>query len=483
VQELAALSPDARELALSRFRLLAPHLEGGRELRSVATGSGVSFRTLQRWVAQYRKSGLAALARKSRTDRGERRAVSPRIRDVIEGLALERPPLPITSVFRQVRQFAQVTGEPSPSYWMVYDLVRQLPASLLTLAHQGVKAYSESFDLVHRREAKKPNAIWQVDHAQLSILLLKEDGTSSRPWLTVVIDDYSRAIAGYYLGFDPPSSLRTSLALRQGIWRKGHPHWHICGIPEVLYTDNGTDFTSKHLEQVAADLKIRLVFSIPGKPQGRGRIERFFRTVNEMLLCDLDGYTRRSRRKPNLTLGQFEDLFGTFLLEVYHRRASSEARLAPSERWEQGGFLPRMPESLEQLDLLLMHEVRARKVRRDGIHFQSLRYLSLTLAAYVGEDVTVRFDPRDMGEIRVFYKDRFLCRAISAELAGETVPLREIIRARNRRRKELRSILHDRQKMVDKLLQLKQGPVLEEVHASTPVPTKPAVHIKRYRNE
>jgi len=79
-----------------------------------------------------------------------------------------------------------------------------------------------------------------------------------------------------------------------------------------------------------------------------------------------------------------------------------------------------MPESLEQLDLLLMHEVRARKIRRDGIHFQGLRYLSLTSAAYVGEDATIRFDPRDMGEIRVFYKDCFLCRAISAELAGET---------------------------------------------------------------
>jgi putative transposase len=53
-----------------------------------------------------------------------------------------------------------------------------------------------------------------------------------------------------------------------------------------------------------------------------------------------------------------------------------------------------MPESLEQLDLLLMQEVRARKVRRDGIHFQGLRYLSLILAAYVGEDVTIRYDPR-----------------------------------------------------------------------------------------
>lgn len=88
-----------------------------------------------------------------------------------------------------------------------------------------------------------------------------------------------------------------------------------------------------------------------------------------------------------------------------------------------------------------------------------------------------------MGEIRVFYKDRFLCRAISAELAGETIPLRDVIRVRNQRRKELRSILHDRQKMVDTLLRLKQGPVLEESHALVSVPAVPTVRIKRYRNE
>lgn len=141
---------------------------------------------------------------------------------------------------------------------------------------KGSKAYSESFDLVHRREASGPNAIWQADHAQLDILLVREDGSAARPWLTAVIDDHSWAIAGYYLGFEAPSSLLTSLALRQGIWRKGDPHWYIGGIPDVLYTDNGTDFKSRHIEQAAADLKIRLVFSTPGKPQGRGRIERFF---------------------------------------------------------------------------------------------------------------------------------------------------------------------------------------------------------------
>ena len=97
----------------------------------------------------------------------------------------------------------------------------------------------------------------------------------------------------------------------------------------MLYTDNGSDFTSRHMEQVAVDLKIRLVFSTPGKPRGRGRIERFFRTVNEMFLCDLDGYTGRSRRKPRLTLGELERLFHHFLLETYHRRPSSDTGLSP----------------------------------------------------------------------------------------------------------------------------------------------------------
>ena len=50
------------------------------------------------------------------------------------------------------------------------------------------------------------------------------------------------------------------------------------------------------------DLKIRLMFSTPGKPQGRGRIERFFRTVNEMFVCELDGYIKRKRHKPSLSL-------------------------------------------------------------------------------------------------------------------------------------------------------------------------------------
>jgi putative transposase len=162
MQELSGVSEAARDLAMSRFRLIQPYLEQKRSLQLVASDAKICFRTAQRWVSQYRKLGLVALVRKSREDRGARRVVSAKIKAAIEGLALERPPLPIRSICRQVRQFAQATGELPPRYGTVYDLVREIPSGLLTLAQHGSKAYSEGFDLVHRREAPRSNAIWQA---------------------------------------------------------------------------------------------------------------------------------------------------------------------------------------------------------------------------------------------------------------------------------------------------------------------------------
>lgn len=491
MDQLAGLPEEARTLALDRFRLLKPHLEDGHPLKAVAAAAGIPFRTAQRWVSLYRQFGLAALARRKRTDDGQHREISARLKEAIEGVALQKPPLPVATICRQVRRLAQDLGEDPPSYWVVYRIVAALPADLVTLAHEGTKAYSNAFELVHRREADRPNGIWQADHTPLDILLIRTEGEAAKPWLTTVIDDHSRAVAGYLLSFEDPSALHTSLALRQAIWRKEDPRWAVCGIPDVLYTDNGSDFTSQHLEQVGADLKIRLVFSIPGKPRGRGRIERFFSTVNEMFLCELDGYAPTGgavRGKSTLTLAEFDIKFRDFLLDVYHRRENSETKMSPVERWEATGFLPRMPDSLEQLDLLLVQVAKARQVRPDGIHFQSLRYISTTLAAYVGETVTLRFDPRDMAEIRVFHGDRFLCRAVCAELAGATVPLREIIRARNRRRRELRGILRDRQSAVETLLEVKRGEITETGDAQTaqeekPAPKQSAPTLKRYRNE
>jgi putative transposase len=146
-----------------------------------------------------------------------------------------------------------------------------------------------------------------------------------------------------------------------------------------------------------------------------------------------------------------------------------------------------MPESLEQLDLLLLTVVKPRRVHADGIRFHGMRYIATTLAAYVGEDVLLRYDPRDMAEVRVFLNGCFVCRAVCQELAGEVVPLREIIRARERRRRDLRRAIQERKEVVEAFLEVRRGevtePTAEGTVETTPEPRQPKRTLKRYANE
>jgi putative transposase len=151
-------------------------------------------------------------------------------------LALKRPKVSAATIHRKVIEAAQKLGEPAPSYSTVFRLIRRLSPSIMTLAHEGSKVYSESFDLLHRTQAGGPNEIWQADHTELDILVKDPTGQACNPWLTIILDDYSRAVAGYFLSQSSPSAIQTALALRQAIWRKSQAGWHICGTPQILYT-------------------------------------------------------------------------------------------------------------------------------------------------------------------------------------------------------------------------------------------------------
>jgi putative transposase len=429
---------------LGRWHIVRLHVEDDIPLSALARDTGIGLRTLQRWHRLYKTGGIAALEQQAREDSGTRRTPAELVA-FTERLALSRPRPSIASLYRLAADEACRLGLPAPSYATVRAIVGGLDPALVTLALEGPAAYRDRHELVFRRRAERPNATWQADHTELDILIVGANGKPERPWLTTVMDDYSRAICGYMVFAGAPSAINTALALRQAIWRKSDPAWAMCGIPEVLHVDHGSDFTSHHLEYTAVALKIRIIFSTVGRPQGRGKIERFFGTVNTELLATLPGHLAPGAKtpKPTLDLAALDEAIAGFI-GAYNDRTHRELKDSPKKTWIGDGWLPRMPETLDELDGLLLTVPKHRTVQRDGIHFQGQRYLSPTLAPFVGRPVTIRYDPRDISEIRVYDHDTFVCVAVDEAHPNQRLSLQEIETARRARRRQLRKDINER---------------------------------------
>lgn len=449
---------------MQRWHTLRLHVEDKIPLAVISRETGISVRTLQRWHQLYRDAGITALDPHPRADTGIRRTARDTVA-FIERLALTRPRPGLATLHRLAVTDAQQRGLPAPSYSTVREIVLALDPALVTLALEGPVSYRDRYELVFRRRAERPNQTWQADHTELDILVVGAGGKPDRPWLTTVMDDYSRAICGYTVFTGAPSSLNTALALRQAIWRKTDPTWAMCGIPDILHVDHGSDFTSHHLERTAIALHIRIIHSIVARPQGRGKIERFYGTINTELLSALPGHLGPGSRVPDpvLDLPGLDRAIGAFIA-TYNDRTHSELGISPRDAWVGDGWLPRMPESLEELDGLLLTVPKNRVVQRDGIHFQGQRYLSPTLAPFVGHTITIRYDPRDISEIRVYDHDNFICTAVDEAHPNLRLSLRDIETARRARRRQLRRTINDRITTVA---------AREEPRPKEPVPQRP----------
>ncbi|RFA17831.1 Mu transposase C-terminal domain-containing protein [Subtercola boreus] len=455
-----------------RWQILRLHIEDQIPLTVLARDTVVGLRTLERWNARYRTGGIAALDPKRRSEAGRRRTPAELVA-FIERLALTRPRPSIATLHRLVLAEAQRQDVPAPSYSTVRDIVQALDPALVTLALEGPASYRDRHELVFRRRAERPNQTWQSDHTELDISIIGMNGKPDRPWLTTVMDDHSRAICGYMVFTGAPSAMNTALALRQAIWRKTDPAWAMCGIPDILHVDHGSDFTSHHLERTAIALHVRIIHSTVGRPQGRGKIERFFGTINTELLSTLPGHTGPGARTPQpvLNLAELDQAIGAFI-GIYNSRPHSELGISPRDAWVANGWLPRMPDSLQELDGLLLTVPKNRVVQRDGIHFQGQRYLAPTLAPFVGHTITIRYDPRDISEIRVYDKDTFICTAIDEAHPNLRLSLRDIETARRARRKQLRRAINDR-----------IPTVATHETSRTPAPAKPRSRLRTYEED
>ena len=165
--------------------------------------------------------------------------------------------------------------------------------------------------------------------------------------------------------------------------------------------DNGSAMVDKQLQRACAVLGIRLVHSRPGQPAGRGKIERFFRTVRDQFLVEIGS----GRELDDMT--QLNTLFTAWVETVYHRREHSETGQAPIERWSV--ITPRMPSTAQLREAFLWSEWRTvTKTRTVGLHGNKYE----VDAVLVGRKVELVFDPFDLTRIEVRWHGRSMGHAV-----------------------------------------------------------------------
>lgn len=233
-----------------------------------------------------------------------------------------------------------------------------------------------------RFEADRPNELWTGD------ALHGPQVAGRKTFLFAFLDDHSRAIPGHRWGY-AEDTVRLAAALR--------PSLACRGIPEGIYVDNGSAFVDAWLLRACAKLGIKLVHSAPGQPQGRGKIERWFRVVREQFLVEITGDPDIVGRHYVADLAELNRLFTAWVETGYHRTVHSETGQPPLQRWQAGGpFLLPTPAALTEA--FLWEERRTvTKTATVSLHGNTYQ-VDPTL---VGRRVELVFDPFDLTRIEI----------------------------------------------------------------------------------
>lgn len=353
IGEATDLSLSARERGrLVRALVEREHLgPDGRWVRVTRT-------TLDRWIRAYRRGGFDALVPvPRRAAKG-----TPERLGLAEALRREQPA-------RTAAQIHRIILEAEGSAPSARTIQRHLKAvGLPWKSSQVARALG-------RFEAETPNELWTGDALHGPLI----DGR--RTFLFCFLDDHSRLLVGYRWAARE-DVLNASRALRAGIAARG--------LPGAVYVDNGSPFVSGQLLRACAVLGIRLIHSTPGRPEGRGKIERVFRTVREQLLVELEN-------RPPESLEDLGRVFQGWVEQVYHRRVHSETGQTPLERFLAPG-VPSRPNEASLAEAFRWSERRTvSKTGTVGIHGNTYE-VDPELA---GRQVDLIFDPLALTEVQV----------------------------------------------------------------------------------
>lgn len=431
--------------AQEQLEIIRPLLESkGRKRADVearAAQYGFHANTLYKWIGLYDSLGrITAFLPRGRSDKGKVKLppeVEAVIQSTIQDEYLNKQRKNETKVCQIVQQRCKAAGLPVPHCNTVRNRIASLPDEVKIAKRFSRKKAEEVFSPVKGSfpGADTPLSVIQIDHTKLDIILVDDIHRRpiGRPWITLAIDVYSRAIAGYYVSFDPPGALSTGLCLAHAMLPKEaqlakmaiSAEWPVWGIPAKVHADNAKEFRGSMLQRACQQYGITLEWRPVARPHFGGHIERLLGTLLKEIhslpgttfssIKERDDYD--SDRTATLTLSEFESWLTTYITNVYHRRIHSSLGMSPLDKYREGIFgkgdtrgtgLPPKPASEIRLRLDFMPYVE-RTVQDYGVVIDDVHYYSDVLRRWINASepehpkvkrkFLFRRDPRDISVI------------------------------------------------------------------------------------
>lgn len=333
----------------------------------------ISRSTILDWVRKYKKGNkkLETLYPASRSDQGRSRSMDEDTCLGLVSLKKEMPGAVVPYLIKCMDDRGMVTP----------GITLNPPTVYRFLHGQGLMKHGAAKQDRRKFEAELPNDLWQSDvmHGPK----VDVDGKQRKTFLTAIIDDHSRLIphAEFYLSEKLTCYLDV---LEQAFLKRG--------LPRKLYVDNGPAFRSHHLEYITASLNISLIHARPYMPQGKGKIERWFKTVRTSFLPGFKGHT----------LDHLNETFDLWVNDVYHQKKHRSIGETPFKR-----FTSRMECIRPAPDNLKDHfrNVARRKVAKDRtITFKGCLYEAPV--CLIGKQVEVLYHANEPDNIEIRWENR-----------------------------------------------------------------------------
>lgn len=335
--------------------------------------SAISRSTIVGWTSAYKRAGyrLDGLLPKTRKDKGQYRKLDATLRLAIIDAKKENPHLTVPAMIKKLRHKKIVSIDEHINFSSVYRFLK----------HEHFTSINK--DATDRRhfEAELPNEIWQSDMLHGPQARIK--GVNKKTYLCAIMDDHSRLIihAEFYES-EALESLKD--CLKKAVSRRG--------LPQKLYVDNGSCYKAIHLEQVAALLGIALKHSRPYIPQGRGKIERWFRNVRDNFLAHYDVV------KP---LAELNELLNSFV-EDYNNKIHSSTAETPYHRYGKNLECVRpAPKNLDEY----FRFIEFRRIKKDR-SFRLFGVLFEAPVVLIDKKVELRFSKEDPTKIEMFFNNQ-----------------------------------------------------------------------------